>query len=55
LFHPRKDEWDVHFQLNGALIEGITANGRATVRLLHFNDDEQIDIREELIKLGRYP
>jgi hypothetical protein len=55
LFHPRKDRWSDHFRLNGALIEGITAKGRATVRLLHFNDDEQVDLREELIKLGHYP
>ena len=55
LFHPRKDRWRDHFQLNGGLIEGITPKGRATVRLLHFNDEEQINIREELIKLGRYP
>ena len=54
LYHPRKDFWNDHFQLNGALIEGVTPKGRATVRLLHFNDDEQVDIREELIKLGRY-
>jgi len=55
LFHPRKDRWRDHFQLNGGLIEGITPKGRATVRLLHFNEEEQINIREELIKLGRYP
>ena len=54
LFHPRKDQWSDHFQLNRASIEGITAKGRATVRLLHFNDGEQIDIREELIRMGRY-
>ncbi len=55
LFHPRTDRWSEHFQLNGAVIEGITPKGRATVRLLRFNDDEQVDIRNELIKLGRYP
>lgn len=55
LFHPREDIWSDHFRVNGTLIEGLTAKGRATVRLLHFNDDEQVDLREELIKLGRYP
>jgi len=54
LFHPRKDQWSEHFRLRDALIEGITPKGRTTVRLLHFNDDEQVHIREELIKLGRF-
>lgn len=55
LFHPRLDIWTDHFQLNGSVIEGITPKGRATSRLLHMNDAEQIDLREELINLRRYP
>ena len=55
LFHPRKDKWEDHFRLNDSVIEGITPEGRATVRLLHFNEEQQVDLREDLIKLGRYP
>jgi hypothetical protein len=55
LFNPRKDQWNEHFQLRDAYIEGTTPKGRATARLLHFNDDEQMNLREELIKLGIYP
>ena len=31
LFHPRHHDWNEHFQLEGALIRGRTATGRATV------------------------
>jgi hypothetical protein len=49
LFHPRRDAWDEHFRQSGANIEGITATGKATVRLLKMNADEQVQIRTELI------
>jgi 5-methylcytosine-specific restriction endonuclease McrA len=55
LFNPRKQQWSRHFRLNGGRIEGITASGRATERLLRFNRDERIAVRLNLIALGRYP
>lgn len=55
LFHPRQHIWDEHFVLNGAIIEPLTAIGRATVKLLQMNDPDSIDDREVLIRLGRYP
>ncbi len=55
LFHPREQRWNRHFRLNGALIEGITASGRATVALLHLNDPERVAYRLGLIDLGHYP
>jgi hypothetical protein len=55
LFHPRRDGWNIHFRLNGAYIEPLTPEGRATVRLLHFNDQERIKERTRLIALGDYP
>ena len=54
LFHPREQRWSRHFRLNGGLIEGITARGRATVALLHFNDTERVAFRLRLIELGHY-
>ena len=55
LFQPRKQRWSRHFRINGALIEGITACGRATVALLHLNDAERVVLRLRLIDLGLYP
>lgn len=55
LYHPRKQNWDDHFRLNGAVIEPLTAEGRVTVFLLRFNLSERIKRRQALIKLNRYP
>jgi uncharacterized membrane protein len=55
LFHPREQRWNRHFRLNGGLIEGITASGRATVSLLHLNDAERVAYRLGLIDIGHYP
>jgi 5-methylcytosine-specific restriction endonuclease McrA len=55
LYHPRQDDWNTHFQLIGAFIEGLTPKGRATVQLLRMNDADSVDERARLIKLGRYP
>ena len=55
LFNPRKHKWHSHFRLNGALIEGTTANGRATVELLRLNDPERVAYRLGLIEIGHYP
>lgn len=55
LFHPRRQRWHRHFRLNSARIEGVTASGRATVALLHFNDEERVALRLGLMEIGRYP
>lgn len=55
LFHPRKDEWSVHFEWNEVLIKGITEQGRVTVDLLNFNRRLMVAIREEELLLGRHP
>lgn len=55
LYHPRGDTWAEHFRLNGAVIEGISPQGRVTVRLLHLNDRGRLDERDLLIRLARYP
>ncbi len=54
LYNPRKDVWSEHFRLKDASIEGITAQGRVTVELLHFNDPDQVSQRAALITVGRY-
>lgn len=55
LFNPRQQKWSRHFRLNGALIEGITTSGRATVSLLRINDVERVNQRRRLIGIGHYP
>lgn len=56
LFHPRRDVWNEHFQwMSDGRVEGITAKGRVTVRLLDFNNQERVAIRAALIVLRRYP
>jgi len=55
LFHPRRDVWTEHFEIQDAVIIPLTQTARATANLLHFNDKERIAEREVLIKLGRYP
>jgi hypothetical protein len=54
LFNPRRDDWSVHFCLQGARIIGRTPIGRATAELLQFNTPSRIRLREELRKAGQY-
>jgi hypothetical protein len=45
LFHPRNEVWSEHFELDGPLIVGLTATGRATIQVLRMNDSGQIELR----------
>jgi hypothetical protein len=57
LFHPQRQQWNKHFRWNakGTRIIGLTASGRATERLLRFNDEEFIRARREWIIAGWHP
>jgi hypothetical protein len=48
LFNPRLDQWAEHFAWRGAIIVGLTAAGRATVRLLQMNALHRVRFREDL-------
>lgn len=48
LFHPRRDVWATHFALRDALIIGLTATGRTTVRVLNMNAADRVQVRREL-------
>lgn len=54
LYHPRRDEWERHFALQGALIVGLTPTGRATVLLLQFNARRRLEFRQRLIAEGEF-
>ena len=47
LFHPRRDVWSSHFVVRGGEILGLTATGRATVRLLNMNAPRRVELRAE--------
>jgi hypothetical protein len=52
LFHPRTQAWRDHFELRGAEIVGLTAEGRVTVALLQMNAARRVLLRQELIEQG---
>ena len=55
LFHPRRQQWKTHFEIEGAIIVGRTATGRASVRLLRMNETERVNERLRLQAIDHYP
>jgi hypothetical protein len=55
LFNPRKDRWTNHFRFDGVRIAGKTAKGRATVWLLKLNAPPRLEVRQALLRSGRFP
>lgn len=55
LFNPRTDRWEEHFLVQNSGIRGITPTGRATAWLLQMNCAERMDLRRELMTMGRWP
>lgn len=55
-FHPRKQRWQEHcqFQEDGRIV-GVTPEGRATVRLLDFNEENRLQLRRVLMRQGWRP
>jgi HNH endonuclease len=54
LFNPRQDRWVVHFVFQGAVIVGLTPEGRATVELLKMNEPKRVRTRATLIARGQF-
>lgn len=55
-FHPRRDVWSEHFQLDGELrIEPLTDVGLVTVKILGFNSADRLLERLTLSEAGLYP
>ena len=52
LFHPRRDDWNVHFAWQGPVLAGKTDRGRATVDVLRINLPSRVEHRRLLIQLG---
>jgi hypothetical protein len=57
LFNPRTDKWSEHFVWadGGALIEGITPIGRATVAALKMNHPDIVAARRLWMNVGWHP
>lgn len=55
LYHPVRQKWSEHFQLDNAQIIPLTRTGRVTVFLLRLNAAERIAERQLLLELGMYP
>lgn len=51
LFHPRRDDWSLHFARQGNQIVGLTAVGSGTAKLLHMNDDDRRQMRGSIRNL----
>lgn len=52
LFNPRKHSWEEHFRLSDIAIVGLTAVGRATVRVLNMNEERRVRLRAVLKRYG---
>lgn len=55
LFHPRRDNWEEHFEWRGASLVGRTPIGRVTVDVLEINLPHRIRLREMLMEEGVFP
>ena len=55
LFHPRRDDWDAHFQWQEGWLVGRTAIGRATIDVLAINLPYRWELRNALVEEGVFP
>jgi hypothetical protein len=56
-FHPRKDLWSEHFEVNpnSGEIVGKTPVGEVTVEYLEMNSPTQVSARQLWLRLGLFP
>ncbi len=56
-FHPRKDTWEEHFQVDTGTgtVTGTTPVGRVTVASLEMNSQAQVIARQLWIRLSLFP
>ena len=47
LFHPRTQDWKLHFEIRGDRVAGLTPVGIGTVELLNRNDEDRCELRRE--------
>ena len=54
LFHPRKDDWTIHFEWAGHELRGKTSVRRVTIEVLAINDPDFRAVRAQLMSEGAY-
>lgn len=42
LFHPRRDQWEDHFEIKNGMMIGISPIGRTTIHLFKMNEVDRI-------------
>jgi hypothetical protein len=45
LFHPRLQDWEAHFRMEGPMIIGLTDQGCVTVDVLAMNAPKRVELR----------
>lgn len=55
IFNPRKDLWEVHFELDQGIVLARTAIGKATIEVLEMNQPDRLIFRQALAEAGYYP
>jgi HNH endonuclease len=55
LFNPRTEVWTEHFRAAAGEVMPLTSVGRVTVALLQMNLSLRVEVRDELMRLGRWP
>ena len=57
LFHPRRQNWDEHFQwsADGTHLLGLSATGRSTIEALQMNNDLIVNLRALWVTLDLHP
>jgi hypothetical protein len=55
LYHPRRDKWNKHFEVEDGVIEPKTKIGAATIKVLGLNEPDRIILRQVLTEANRYP
>jgi hypothetical protein len=54
LFNPRQDVWSDHFRWNGPLLQGLSAEGRATIDVLKINLPKRLATRLNVMTAGTF-
>ncbi len=53
-FNPRKDHWKEHFHIENGEIIPLSEVGKATLKILKFNEPDILIFRQILFRAGRY-
>ena len=55
MFNPRRDRWTIHFRIDGYMIVGLMATGRAMVAAFDLNSPRRVKIRTAEAVFGFFP